>query len=260
MNILARERAFFDYQAVNLSREELAIPTVAQVKRYREARPRAVNFVKDALFAMLQPLESKRVLDYGCGIGENACLLAACGARVTAFDLSPISIAQARRRAEMHGLSDRICFDVAVAGQTRYPPQSFDVIVGFRVLHHLHQHLPLIYAEIARLLAPGGTAYFIEPVANSRTLRNIRRCVPVRPDKTPDERQLHYSDFGPLRHYFSQVEFAYFSLLDRLSRFRIGRLGFLLRWLDYHAQRVLPALRRYFGTVIVSARQNGRNE
>src|SRR5438552_18440277 len=108
--VLESERRFFDAEAAELADVDLIIPP-HQIDRYRNARRSPFNIAKETLFTYLMPLEGKRVLDYGCGTGENACLLAACGAQVTAFDLSPASISEARRRAEAHGLSDCIRFD-----------------------------------------------------------------------------------------------------------------------------------------------------
>ena len=151
-SVLEREQAFFDHEAAALSDRELVIDP-SQTRRYREARLRAGNIPKDTLFARLQPLAGKRVLDYGCGTGESTCHLANCGAEVTAFDLSPESVAVARRRADLNGLGGRIRFDVYRAGETGYTAGSFDAIIGFAILHHLHEMLPTIYKEIRTLLA-----------------------------------------------------------------------------------------------------------
>lgn len=257
-SILQSEREFFDREAAGL-REDLMVPA-DQIERYRRPRRRALNVPKDGLFADAVPLEGKRVLDYGCGSGTDACILAACGAQVTAFDVSPQSLAVAEQRAQLHGLSDRIHFDLREAGNTGYPPGSFDIIVGDAILHHLHMALPAVYAEIDRLLTPTGTAYFIEPVANSLVLRALRRIVPVKLYATPDERQLVYKDFEPLRQYFSKVEILHYHCLERLYRvLGHGRLAArvrkTLRWLDYQAQRLLPFVRRYYGLVLVIARR-----
>lgn len=252
-DVLTREQDFFDREAAELPEETLRI-TPEQIERYCNGRPDVALYTpKDALFAQLRPLAGKRVLDYGCGHGEDSCLLAACGADVTAFDLSPRSIDVARRRAELLGLTDRIQFDVRRGGETGYDPASFDVVTGFHVLHHLHTILDTVYAEIALLLKPGGRAYFLEPVANSAVLRGLRRLVPIKTYATPDERQLLYEDFDPLKKYFARVEFQHFYNLERLHRF-FGRFGWrTLRRLDYRMDRALPFLRRYYGQVMVIA-------
>lgn len=247
------EREFFDQEAATLTDEDLFL-TESRIRRYRLARPSPLNIPLDSLFAHLLPLEGKHVLDYGCGNGENSILLAACGAQVTAFDLSPVSVAKTRRRAELNGLADRVTVDVHQAGQTGYAPASFDVVVGIAVLHHLHTILPAIYEEVARLLKPGGTAAFIEPVANSPLLRALRSMVPVKRHATEDEIQLVYRHLEPLRSSFSSVEIFHFYCLERLHRVLGKSVRKPLRWLDYHGQQLFPFLRRFYGQVLILAR------
>jgi SAM-dependent methyltransferase len=253
--VLASEQMFFDDDAASLSDERLQIDAV-QMARYREARPRASNIPKDALFSELLPLAGKRVLEYGCGTGENAVHLADCGATVTAFDLSPVSVQKARRRAELLGVSDRITFDVRAAGRTGYPGGAFDIVIGQAILHHLHTELDVVYEEVARALTPGGTACFIEPVANSATLRALRAIVPVPTHATPDERQLRYADFERMRqHGFRSVEYRHFYCLGRLKRLLGAWSDRPLRVVDHYTQRALPLLRPCYGVVLVIARR-----
>ncbi len=253
--VLLSEQEHFDLEALSLGDDELRIQD-DQIARYRNARPgRAQNTAKDALFASLLPVDGKRVLDYGCGTGDIACEMALCGARVTAFDLSPLSVEKARRRAELHGVAGGMSFDVREAGQTGYPAASFDVVVGAAILHHLHTELPTIFRELDRILTPGGTACFIEPVANSPVLRGLRRLIPIKSDITPDERQLFYRDFEPLRACFPRLDFHHFYCLERLKRVVGDWASAPLRSVDHYAQRLLPLLKRYYGTVLVVARR-----
>lgn len=85
--VVDREREFFDRESSELDDRSLVLSD-AVINRYRHAHKKPSNFAKDTLFTMILPLEGKHVLDYGCGAGENACLLAACGATVTGFDVS----------------------------------------------------------------------------------------------------------------------------------------------------------------------------
>lgn len=250
--VLEREQRFFDREADGLDLASLRIPD-SQIDRYRNARPIPWNIPKDALFAHLGCLDGKHVLDYGCGHGENACLLAACGARVCAFDLSPVAIAKAQQRAELHGLADRIQFQVYRAGETEYPSAQFDIVIGYAILHHLHTMLDTVYAEFNRLLKPSGQICLIEPVANSPLLRTLRRWTPVKVDATPDERQLVNQDLEPLRQHFSHIQTTHFYCLERIHRVLGPSVRDPLRWIDHHTQRLLPFLRRYFGTVLLTA-------
>lgn len=251
--VLADERRFFDREAEALRDDDLILPQ-DQIERYRQARLGPCSIPKDVMFALLQPLDGKEVLDYACGHGANACLLAACGARVTAFDLSPAAIERARRRAELHGLADRIHFDVRAAGETGYPSDRFDVVVGSAVLHHLHMALPEVCKEIVRVLRPGGTAYFIEPVANNAFLRFLRPLVPVARHATENERQLRYQDLEPLRHHLGPLVLHHFLFLERLHRVFGEKVRIPLRRHDHYAQRLLPFLRSLYGEVLIVAR------
>lgn len=252
-SVLADECGFFDREAEALSDGDLILPR-DQIERYRRARLGPGNIQKDVMFALLRPLAGKDVLDYGCGHGANACLLAACGARVTAFDLSPKAIEKARRRAELHGLAGRIRFDVRAAGETGYPPDRFDVVIGSAVLHHLHWILPTVCEEIARVLRPGGTACFIEPMANSALLRFLRPLVPVPLCATRNERQLRYQDLEPLRRRLGPLVLYHFLCLERLHRLLGERVRLPLRLLDYYALRAFPFLRSLYGEVLILAR------
>ena len=254
--VLAREREFFDRESSELDDGSLVIPDDV-IQRYLNAHTAPTNHPKDTLFSMILPLDGKRVLDYGCGAGENACLLAACGAHVTGFDISPVSISKARRRAELMGLSDRTRFDVLPAGQTNYADQSFDIIIGFAVLHHLHMILDDVYIEINRLLKPDGAVYFIEPVANNNLLRKLRHKVPVELVATADERQLEYHELERVRDYgFPEVTFQHFRFIERLHRLLGNHCRTALRRLDYHLEKCFPSLRPMYGILLVMAHKH----
>jgi SAM-dependent methyltransferase len=76
----------------------------AVIERYRGAG-RLHN--KEYYFRVMGDLRGKRVLDIGCGEGEDALLLAALGARVTAIDVSHAQSTSddCRRRAISDGIA-----------------------------------------------------------------------------------------------------------------------------------------------------------
>jgi 2-polyprenyl-3-methyl-5-hydroxy-6-metoxy-1,4-benzoquinol methylase len=251
--LLESEKDFFDRESADLKDESLALKPHT-IERYRNARPKIGNFSKDNLFAKIMPLEGKRVLDYGCGAGENACLLAACGAEVWGFDLSPVSIDKAKRRAELMGLADRTHFDVYAAGQTNYANGQFDMVICFAILHHLHMMLDTVYREIERITRPGGSYYAIEPVANHAIVRKLRKVFPVELIATPDERQLFNPELEKIQQFgFSNVEFMYSLFLERFYRVFGENTQRPLRKLDDRIERMLPFLRPLYGMVLVSA-------
>ncbi len=253
-DLLAREQEFFDREAAGLSDAELMVAP-DQMARYREAHRAALNSPKDELFYLLNPLKGKNVLEYGCGTGLDTAHFADCGATVSAFDLSPESVAAAQRRVQLLNLAGRCRIEAGAAGSLDFAPASFDVIAGFAILHHLHSQLPEMFDEMHRLLRPGGVAAFIEPVANSRLLRGLRKLIPIPTHATPDERQLTCQDFAPMRDRFTSVEFHHFYNLERFTRV-LGSWSMLpLRFIDCHAQRLLPFLKPLYGLSLIVARK-----
>ena len=73
-------------------------------------RPAGLVFrhvVQSRLLALFR--RGDRVLDVGCGTGEDALLLASRGVRVVGIDSSPAMIGQARRKAAERGLTTEDC-------------------------------------------------------------------------------------------------------------------------------------------------------
>ena len=56
-----------------------------------------------------------RVVDLGCGTGEDAVFLATLGVRVHAIDVSPAMVARTREKAERAGVADRVTAAVLAA-------------------------------------------------------------------------------------------------------------------------------------------------
>jgi SAM-dependent methyltransferase len=89
-------------------------------------------------FAEFERWRGKKVLEIGCGIGTDTMNFARAGADVTAVDLSSESLKLARKRAEIFNLTDRIKFYEANAERLAdfVPPQKFDLVYSFGVVHH----------------------------------------------------------------------------------------------------------------------------
>ena len=97
--------------------------------------------------------ETLRVLDIGTGPGFFAILLAEAGFRVTAIDLTPEMLSQARRNAG--ALAEKIDFREMNAEDTAFPDGAFDVIVTRNLTWNL-PHPENAYREWARVLARRG--------------------------------------------------------------------------------------------------------
>ena len=110
----------------------------------------------------LGELRGRRVVEYGCGLGDLTLRLAREGAHVTAVDLSPRSIDYVRRRAQDAGVAANVETHVAAAERLPFFDESFDLALGHAVLHCVVSELGA--PELHRILRPGGRAVLSEPL------------------------------------------------------------------------------------------------
>jgi len=99
-----------------------------------------------------------RVLDSGCGTGEQTLLAAAHGADATGVDMSGRAIARAREKAAERGLVAR--FEVGDALRLADLGLTFDVIIDSGVFHVFDDENRATYvSSLASVLRPGGRCY-----------------------------------------------------------------------------------------------------
>jgi SAM-dependent methyltransferase len=200
----------------------------------------------------LGDLRGREVLEMGCGLGRLTTLLACSGAQVSAFDLSPGSVDVARRRAELHGVGDAVDVTVAAAEDMPYADESFDVVIGKGVLHHLD--VALAGPELHRVLRPGGRAAFTEPLGTNPLVAFARDHVPY-PHKNPRgaDEPLSYEAVHAWGAPFSEFAYREIELLSMVRRaFGIRRP---LQWLTALDDRLLarrPGLRRFCRYVVMT--------
>jgi len=189
-----------------------------------------------------------RVLDYGCGNGLFSCVLARRGAYVSGVDISPESIRKACALGASLGMNGHLHFSVCDAHHTPFEDNSFDYVVGNGALHHLD--LDRAYAEIARVLRPGGRAFFMEPMYHHPLLWLLRRLTPK--DHTADERPLSFADIHKARKWFRTCSHREHFLLSVFAApvHVLGKSAALtviggLDRIDQLMMRMVPPLRRF---------------
>lgn len=208
------ETSFFDQFVGDVDLEPIDPLTLA---RYRGPLRRRYSY--EFRLRLLGDLRGKTVLDVGCGEGTGSTLLAKLGAHVTGIDISPKSIELAASRAEMNHLTASCRFLCGPLETAELAPDSFDIIWGDAILHHIIPDLAGVLTRLTQWAKPGALMVFGEPVNFNQTLRRIRFMVPVKTDVSPDERPLEFGEIATLRRYIPDLQMQHFALLGRLDRF-----------------------------------------
>jgi SAM-dependent methyltransferase len=111
-------------------------------------QPAFVRLADDGLIA-------GRVLDAGCGTGENALFLAERGLDVLGIDVSPSAIAEAVAKTERRRL--RVLFRVGDALDLRGLGATFDTVIDCGLLHGFSDSDQATYAtQLHAVVRPGG--------------------------------------------------------------------------------------------------------
>lgn len=143
-------------------------------------------------------LQDRRVLEIGCFRGDQAKALSDFDGTYIGIDISPAAIEHCRKL----GLSSAFRFDVDDANQMdSVPDGSLGYAFGNGVLHHLE--LDRFLPALARKLAPGGVARFVEPAEGNLLLRTFRKLTPHL--RTADERPFDQHMIASMRRHFDLV-------------------------------------------------------
>jgi ubiquinone/menaquinone biosynthesis C-methylase UbiE len=118
---------------------------------------------------------SDSAFEFGCGTGTTALQLAPTVATYIGTDLSSEMIAIAREKAA--AACANITFEVATVDAAPWPDASFDVALGFNILHLIADREP-VYKGVARLLKSGGLFITKTPCLKEMNVA-IRLAVPL---------------------------------------------------------------------------------
>lgn len=254
-----RERDYYNQYAKlhTPSVENIDLSPVTKVIEKIERRPWN-SYWAIYQFAINHYSEGKRLLDFGTGPGENALRFAKIGYDIEGFDISEQNIEIAKDLFHKTGLKGE--FQVSFAEYLPYEDDSFDLIVGIDILHHVD--ISHSIRECYRVLKYGGKAFFREPVEvpfldRIRESSIVKKFFPKNASFdnhiTEDERKLNWKDERTIRSVFPKVKKHYYFLFARFDKFfREGadpKPSFLEK-LDYTIMKMFPFAKRLGGTVI----------
>lgn len=238
----------FEFSSRQQRERDFHNESFAEGKRARAAKFYAIDRPSQLAYAghIHRRPGGQDVLEYGCGCGSAAFELAAAGAQVTGIDISDVAIDLATRRASELGLAERLRFCVMDAERLEFDSATFDLVCGSSILHHLQ--LDRAYAEIARVLRPGGRGVFVEALGHNALINLYRRRTPEL--RTVDEHPLRASELKLAERYFSHASFEYFHLTSLAAVPLRGERVFpvvagALERADQALFRWIPYLRRH---------------
>lgn len=111
--------------------------------------------------ALVGEVEGKRFLHVLCNSGQDTLSWGKRGAKVTGVDMSDEAIAFATGLAKDAGLDGNFVLEEVIAF-LESTPETFDVVFGSYGCLPWIEDLPRFFRGVRRVLAPGGTAAFLE--------------------------------------------------------------------------------------------------
>jgi 2-polyprenyl-3-methyl-5-hydroxy-6-metoxy-1,4-benzoquinol methylase len=229
-----------------------------------DSSPYAKNQTETTFLDLLSDVDGLDVLEVGCGTGELSVFLAKQGAHVTATDFSSRAVERTRECVKENQVADTVVVRQIDALDLRELGQTYDLIVGKFVLHHIEPFEEFV-GVVYDLLKAEGKAVFMENSARNPILTFARDALvgrfgipkhgdvyehPLEPRELEViDRRFEYSDQA-------YPELVFFRLVNTYI-FResavLSPLLSLTKWIDQALYRLVPALRKYSYYQIVEA-------
>lgn len=133
--------------------------------------PLAMELIARAAVASTAPI--RRVLDIGCGAGNNTLKLLQYADAPFGCDLVDLSLAMLERATDrvQSATSGKVRIFHGDFREIELPEQGYDVILAAAMLHHLRddQDWERAFRKIYHLTAPGGSVWITDLVAQETT-------------------------------------------------------------------------------------------
>jgi ubiquinone/menaquinone biosynthesis C-methylase UbiE len=195
--VLKKEKEFHDHWATEIDINKI------DVDEYFESSTAPENRF---ILKHMGDFRGKKILDLGCGAGENSVYFAKKGAHCIATDYSPGMVEIARQLAKKYKVT--IEAKQMDAMHTTFKDSFFDYVYASNLLHHVNPK-KVIY-ECHRILKPGGKLCFWDPLKHNPAI-NIYRKMATKV-RTKDEHPLDIAIVGEVKNLFSSVIYDTFWL------------------------------------------------
>lgn len=177
---------------------------------------------------------------------------------LTCINISQRELDKGIKAAETSRLAPR--FILMDANQLDFPDNSFDVVFGGGILHHIEFERAL--AEVRRVLRPGGLMLFEEPLNINPVGKIVRQMTPKA--RTDDEKPLSHADLDYCERSFN-MRSRYLQFLSVPVGVLTGLLGLppkniLNRFfygLDESLLKIVPRVGRQYRHVLLIGQKQG---
>ncbi len=160
----------------------------------------------------------------------------------TGIDISEVAV---RRGKSLSKPGAR--FALMDAESLGFRDHSFGVIYGSGVLHHVKLEMAL--SELKRVLKPGGSAIFLEPLGHNPFINLFRKLTPSM--RSVDEHPLTHVDLDEMERHFD-CDVRYYLLTGVVAMpFGSGRLLAALQTFDQWLFRKIPWVCSYAWQVLI---------
>ncbi|MDC0903155.1 class I SAM-dependent methyltransferase [Pelagibacteraceae bacterium] len=177
--------------------------------RFENVFYKAIYNLGEDFFKYLEKKSNNaEILDYGCGTGLSIEKVAKFNPKkITGIDISDVSIQKAIDKAREGRIN--VEYKIDNCEKTKFDQNSFDIVYGTGILHHLQ--IDKCLEEIRRILKPGGTLVFIEPLGTNPIINLYRKFTPK--SRSDDEHPLVNKDFDFINSKFIETKIKYYGFL-----------------------------------------------
>lgn len=130
------------------------------------------TFVSYIELCKAEIVRGSAILDCGCGVGTSSYLLARCGFKVTAIDISPLFISEAKK---MYGNQQNLRFFIEDTTNMSFSSCTFDAVCSFDLLEHVID-VKDVLGEMGRVTKVGGTLIIFMP-NHIDPLQHLKACI-----------------------------------------------------------------------------------